>query len=450
MTCFRKFALLGALVGTLVAVGAGPAAAGEVTPPSATGKIIIDKVTDPAHHPEAFAFTVTGQPGFSLTDDSPPKGLTLAPGSYDVTEGAPPAWYWALESLTCIVTKPGGGTTYSPNLAQRKVSITLGAGGEIKCTFKNQKRGKVIVKKLTDQSSSDTFPFTLAGGPDAVSLAFGLQGGGTYTSPLLKAGSGYSVSESLANLPDWENYFAECKKGSTDLEPGELHDRAARRDHLHVQEPQEAEADRDQARGQRQRRQRDGRAVHDAGHRRQPSQSSFPGSEAGTVVYLKPGAYAVDETGVPAGYAKSIGAGCSGTIANGDSKSCTITNDDIPAKLTVIKKVTNEHGGTAASGDFTMSINGVTASGGNSFPGSAAGVTKTLTTVGAYDVTESGPGGYEGTFSADCTGTIALGAGEDVHGREQRRAGDSHADQGGRERQRRHGGAGRLWSLDRR
>ena len=101
----------------------------------------------------------------------------------------------------------------------------------------------------------------------------------------------------------------------------------------------------------------------------QPSQSSFPGSEAGTVVYLSPGAYSVDETGGgPAGYAKSIGAGCSGTIANGDSKSCTITNDDIPAKLTVIKKVTNEHGGTAAPGDFTMSITGVTAVGGNSFP----------------------------------------------------------------------------------
>ena len=150
MSSYRKLALVSVLVGMLAAVGAGPAAAG-VTPPPTTGKIIVDKVTDPAKHPDLFPFTVTGQPGFSLKDESLPKVLTLAPGSYSVTEGAPPAWYWALQSLTCTVTKPDGGTTYSTDLAQRTASVTLGAGGEITCTFKNQKRGKVIVKKLTDQ-----------------------------------------------------------------------------------------------------------------------------------------------------------------------------------------------------------------------------------------------------------------------------------------------------------
>jgi hypothetical protein len=57
-----------------------------------------------------------------------------------------------------------------------------------------------------------------------------------------------------------------------------------------------------------------------------------------------------------------------------------------------------------------MTINGVIAQGGNSFPGAEApGTNKTLTSVGTYNITESGPGGYKATYSADCSGTIALG-----------------------------------------
>jgi hypothetical protein len=57
-----------------------------------------------------------------------------------------------------------------------------------------------------------------------------------------------------------------------------------------------------------------------------------------------------------------------------------------------------------------MTNNGVTAVGGNSFPGSAAGVTKLLLSVGAYSVSESGAVGYAlKSLSPDCSGTIALG-----------------------------------------
>jgi len=59
-----------------------------------------------------------------------------------------------------------------------------------------------------------------------------------------------------------------------------------------------------------------------------PSDDSFPGAESpGTSISLDAGSYSVDETDV-AGYTKSIGADCSGTIANGETKTCTITNDD--------------------------------------------------------------------------------------------------------------------------
>jgi len=142
-----------------------------------------------------------------------------------------------------------------------------------------------------------------------------------------------------------------------------------------------------------------------------PSPASFAGAEApGTVVSLGPGAYSVTES-EDTGYAASYSAGCSGTIPAGGSATCTITNDDKPATLTVIKTVVNDDGGTAAPGDFTITITGVTAQGGNSFPGAGApGVTRTLTTVGAYAVSESSIPGYTQTSaSADCSGTIALG-----------------------------------------
>jgi streptogramin lyase len=58
--------------------------------------------------------------------------------------------------------------------------------------------------------------------------------------------------------------------------------------------------------------------------------SSFPGAESpGTQVTLQPGAYSVTEEG-PDGYSATYSEGCSGTITPGQSKTCTITNDDIP------------------------------------------------------------------------------------------------------------------------
>jgi Prealbumin-like fold domain len=57
--------------------------------------------------------------------------------------------------------------------------------------------------------------------------------------------------------------------------------------------------------------------------------SSFAGAAApGTLVVVDAGAYSVSEIG-PAGYAETQSSDCSGTIASGQTKTCTITNDDI-------------------------------------------------------------------------------------------------------------------------
>src|SRR5207245_8312597 len=73
-----------------------------------------------------------------------------------------------------------------------------------------------------------------------------------------------------------------------------------------------------------------------------PNPASFPGSLAGTDVTLGAGAFSVDEAPVT-GYTKTGAVGCSGTLALGDTKTCTITNDDQPAHLTVIKQVINDN-----------------------------------------------------------------------------------------------------------
>lgn len=139
--------------------------------------------------------------------------------------------------------------------------------------------------------------------------------------------------------------------------------------------------------------------------------NTFAGSEAGvTKTITSFGAFSVTESSVP-GYAlTSASVDCAGTIAPGQEKVCLLTNDDIPATLTVVKQVINDHGGTKSSADFTVTINGVTAIGGNSFAGSALGVTRTLSSVGAYSVTEAAVPGYAlQSASLGCSGAIALG-----------------------------------------
>jgi hypothetical protein len=142
-----------------------------------------------------------------------------------------------------------------------------------------------------------------------------------------------------------------------------------------------------------------------AGH---PSQSSFAGDESGTTVTVDAGSYSVDEDAV-SGYTKTIGANCSGQIANGETKTCTITNDDQPGHLIVIKHVVNVNGGKAKASNFSMTINGIVVQGANPFPGAESPGTNKTVNAGSYTVTETGPSGYILVPSTDCSGTIDVG-----------------------------------------
>ncbi|HJU44342.1 MAG TPA: kelch repeat-containing protein, partial [Vicinamibacterales bacterium] len=116
--------------------------------------------------------------------------------------------------------------------------------------------------------------------------------------------------------------------------------------------------------------------------------------------------YTVTETNL-AGYAPSPwGGDCAAdgtiTLQPGDSKTCTITNDDIAPTLTVVKTVVNDHGGTKQVSDFALFVNGSPVT---------SGAPNTLTANAPYTVTEANQPGYLATaWSGDCAadGTITL------------------------------------------
>lgn len=122
-----------------------------------------------------------------------------------------------------------------------------------------------------------------------------------------------------------------------------------------------------------------------------------------------PVAYVVSELAQPSIYAYSFSGDCDAsgnvTLSVGDVKQCTITNNDIAPKLTIIKQVINDNNGSATENDFVLTASGMILS---------HGVATDLN-VGGYKVGEFADAAYDGTFSGDCditNGFIHLGLGE--------------------------------------
>ena len=139
-----------------------------------------------------------------------------------------------------------------------------------------------------------------------------------------------------------------------------------------------------------------------------PSETSFKGSESGTKISLSAGSYSIMEQRHD-GYELSLSKDCSGKIKSGETRNCSVTNDDIAqtGKLLVKKHVINNNEGDKQASDFTI---GVTGNQPNpaSFIGNEAGTEVKLKT-GSYSVTESGPAGYESSMTTGCNGNINPG-----------------------------------------
>jgi YVTN family beta-propeller protein len=160
-----------------------------------------------------------------------------------------------------------------------------------------------------------------------------------------------------------------------------------------------------------------------------PTPSSFTGSSSGTTVQLSPGKYKVTEPGPTTNYNSTLSNGCSGTIREGETNECTITNTYsvspppppppppvTTGKIIVITKVNNEGGGDKKQSDFTITVNGNNPTP-SSFAGSSSGTTITVN-EGSYNVKEEEgpyispdyvPGRYTPSYSSECAGTIQAG-----------------------------------------
>ena len=108
----------------------------------ASGKIVIDKVTDPANDPQKFDFTLGGGPSnlnqsFQLDHDDTPhdSGAVLAGSGYSAAETVPAGW--DRTSATCDDGSP-------------VTNIAVSPGETVTCTFNN-------AKKTTAISTSQSF-----------------------------------------------------------------------------------------------------------------------------------------------------------------------------------------------------------------------------------------------------------------------------------------------------
>ncbi len=316
---------------------------------------------------------------------------SVVAGTYYVSETGGLSSYNS--ALSC--TDNGAGSTYGESN-----SVSVLAGHTVVCTFTNTLKNGTLVINKTAIGGNETFDFTQTGLSN-FSLTT-VAGTATTTFNGLTAGGTYSVSETSES--GWNLTSSSCDRGTPSnitIEAGETTTCTftnTKNATLHVVKS----------------------VVNNNGGTKDPEDFSFQvnGGTAAAFeadgqnnISVTPGtSYNITEPSVT-GYTPSY-EGCSGiVIAAGGEATCTITNNDDPAHLIVIKNVDNgTTGATTVSGDFTMTINSLTASGGNSFPGVATtGTDKTLTSVGTYSVTETGPSGYIASYSTDCSGTIALG-----------------------------------------
>ncbi len=83
---------------------------------------------------------------------------------------------------------------------------------------------------------------------------------------------------------------------------------------------------------------------------------------SGVAVPVNPGTYTADETLLSGytfdGFTGDCDVNGDVTVALGESKTCTLTNNDQQAYITVVKVVTNDNGGSALPDDFLLTLEG--------------------------------------------------------------------------------------------
>ena len=376
-------------------------------PPTGTLKVIKHVVNDNGGTNTASDFTLHVESGSSDVSGSPATGsetgvsYTLAPGAYTVSENAP---------LTGYTQTGFSGDCNSGG------SVTVVASQEKTCTINNDDNApsltlnKIVINNNGGTASESAWTLTADGaaagtlsGPGAAGSADVVSGvtfkAGTYTLSESGGPSGYTASvwtctngvtvDGNSQITLSLGQSTVCSITNDDIAPQLIVIK-----HVDISHGGTAVA---------------ADFTLDSGGTND-TPDNFPGAEApGTTVTLDAGSYDVTETGPSSGYDDQYSADCSGSIDIGQTKTCTVTNSDLPGTLTVIKHVESNHSGNADASDFTMNITGINVKPNNSFPGSGAGISRTLD-AGAYSVSESNlPDGYKFESATGCSGTMING-----------------------------------------
>lgn len=120
--------------------------------------------------------------------------------------------------------------------------------------------------------------------------------------------------------------------------------------------------------------------------------TAFDGDGSVTTA-MSVGSYSVTEVAAP-GYTTTYSTDCTGDLAAGQTKTCTITNDDMPTTLTVVKTIVLDSGKSASYNDFSFIFNDAIL---EPYIFDEDGVTLLLA-PGTYDITESTAPGFTTSY----------------------------------------------------
>jgi cysteine-rich repeat protein len=339
------------------------------------GHIIVAKETTPDGSLQNFTFSASyDNDGFSLTDGQNNDSGPLTPGTYNVSETIPSGW-----DLSSAICSDGSDPA----------SIGLAAGETVTCTFTNTQRGRILVQKETNPDGSpQVFDFSASYDNDGFSLS---DGQSNDSGPL--APGSYSVSETPPN--GWQLGSATCSDlslpSAIDVGPGETVTCTFTNEELPTLTIIKV-VNNDNG---------GSLAIGDF-----PLFIDATPVTSGQISTLPPGNYTVSETNQN-GYTASFSGGCDSggavSLAFGEDKTCTITNNDVAPQLIVTKIVVNDNGGTKVIADFPLFVDSspVTSGAANSF------------NAGQHTVTETQSTGYTATFGGDCdvNGNVTLAVG---------------------------------------
>ena len=391
----------------------------------------------PSTDPGLFDLFVDAHEVLGVGDGGTLGPITLEAGNHNVHENEHTTGSLAnyVTSVSCVESNADGvinpASPLTGNGGFEIITVLVAAGDQWTCTETNTHKGTIeVVKHLIPSSDPGTFDLSVDG-----TTVPNLGDGGT-TGPITVEAGNHNVHENEHATGSLANYVTSvsCVESNADghvssssplTGPGGFQiitvPVAAGDQWLCTETNTRATATLTVVKHvvNDTRRRRDRGSVDHGRDRRQPEPGDVRGVRDGTAVTILANAgYAVAESGGPAGYTAASSAACANAsgLAPGATATCTITNDDRPVTLTLIKHVVNDSSsGSATAASFTLTVTGTAVPGPNAsnsrgLPGAELPGTVIPLRPGTYTVTETGPTGYAATSAGSCTNVVvALG-----------------------------------------